>query len=156
MNIKSIIIILIVIVFLSSLFLLLTNNATNTPNSGSKNQQAITTPTPTSINPTSEESLPSANKEEVSTKEFTLTASNFRYDVKEIRVRQGDTVKVTLKIAEGFHDFVLDDYNVRTKQLSAGQEDTIEFVAAKKGEFEYYCSIGNHRQMGMVGKLIVE
>lgn len=156
MNFKSISIVLIVITFLGSLFLLLTHNATNTSNTVSKTQQIIITPTPTSNNPTTGESSPSANKEDVSTKEFTITAANFSYDVKNIRVKQGDTVRITLKVAEGFHDFVLNDYNIRTNRLSVGKEETIEFVAAKKGEFEYYCSVGNHRQMGMVGKLIVE
>jgi plastocyanin len=32
----------------------------------------------------------------------------------------------------------------------------IEFVANKKGKFEYYCSVGEHRAMGMKGNLVVE
>ena len=39
---------------------------------------------------------------------------------------------------------------------ATGQIDEVEFVVDKAGTFEYYCSVGNHRQMGMVGKLIVE
>ncbi len=155
MNIKGTAIIGTFIVILVGGFLLLTNNASNKSTNVSEDQNRDLTPTLTVTNPKTESS-PSVNKEDISTKEFTLTASNFSYDVKNIRVKQGDTVRVTLKIAEGFHDFVLDGYNVRTKQLSVGKEETIEFVADKKGEFEYYCSVGNHRQMGMVGKLIVE
>ncbi|PIT90742.1 MAG: hypothetical protein COU22_00490 [Candidatus Komeilibacteria bacterium CG10_big_fil_rev_8_21_14_0_10_41_13] len=89
-------------------------------------------------------------------KEFTLEASNFQYNLKEIRVNKGDTVKITLTNSRGFHDLVIDEFDVRTDQLEAGQESTIEFVADRSGEFEYYCDIGNHRQMGMIGKLIVE
>jgi plastocyanin len=29
-------------------------------------------------------------------------------------------------------------------------------VADKKGTFEYYCSVGQHRALGMKGKLVVE
>jgi plastocyanin len=89
-------------------------------------------------------------------KEFTLTASNFKYDVTEIHVKKGDTVRLTLKIAEGHHDWNVDEFHAKTNVLQAGQEQTIEFVADQAGTFEYYCSVGNHRAMGMVGKLVVE
>ena len=89
-------------------------------------------------------------------KEFTLSASSFKYDITEIRVKKGDTVKITLNNTGGMHDWVIDEFDTRTKQITDGQTDTISFVADKVGEFEYYCSVGNHRAMGMVGKLIVE
>ena len=90
------------------------------------------------------------------TKEFTVTGLNYSFDLKEIKVKEGDTVKVTFKNTEGFHDFRVDEFNAASKQIPAGSEDVITFVANKKGTFEYYCSVGQHRKMGMVGKLIVE
>ena len=57
---------------------------------------------------------------------------------------------------EGFHNFTVDEFNARTRQINAGETDTIQFTADKAGTFEYYCNVGNHREMGMVGKLIVE
>jgi len=90
------------------------------------------------------------------TKNFTVTGTNFAFDVTEMRVKKGDTVVVTFVNSEGFHDWVLDEFNVRTSQLQPGEEETITFVADKVGEFEYYCSVGQHRAQGMVGKLIVE
>ncbi|MDQ3014835.1 MAG: cupredoxin domain-containing protein [bacterium] len=89
-------------------------------------------------------------------KSFTVTSSNFKFSPTEIRVKKGDRVKVTLNNTNGFHDFVIDEFNARTKQINGAGTDTIEFVASKTGTFEYYCSVGNHRQMGMVGKIIVE
>ncbi|OGK12924.1 hypothetical protein A3A93_01710 [Candidatus Roizmanbacteria bacterium RIFCSPLOWO2_01_FULL_38_12] len=91
-----------------------------------------------------------------STKEFTLNASSFKYDVTEIRVKKGDTVKIILNNTGGIHDWVIDEFDARTKQINDGETDTVTFVASETGEFEYYCSIGNHRAMGMVGTLIVE
>ena len=96
----------------------------------------------------------SAMMEEVKT--FTVGGSNFSFDVQEIRVKEGDKVKITLVNNGGFHDLVIDEFNVATSQIQAGQTSSIEFVANKKGTFEYYCSVGAHRQQGMVGKLIVE
>lgn len=88
--------------------------------------------------------------------EVTVTGRNMSFDPKEIKVKKGQKVRVTFKNAQGFHDFVLDEFNVKTKQISAGQEEVVEFIADKTGTFEYYCSVGSHRQMGMTGKLIVE
>jgi plastocyanin len=95
-----------------------------------------------------------ATKGEVKT--FTVEGSSFKFVPNEIQVKKGDSVKIVFKNAEGFHDWVLDEFNAKSKQIPAGQTDTVEFVADKTGTFEYYCSVGKHRQQGMVGKLIVE
>jgi len=90
------------------------------------------------------------------TKEFTVVGTNYAFDVKEMKVKMGDTVKVTFKNSDGFHDWRVDEFKAFSKQIPAGAEDTITFVADKKGTFEYYCSVGQHRKNGMVGNLIVE
>lgn len=90
------------------------------------------------------------------TKTFNVDGKNFSFTVKEMKVKQGDTVRIVFTSVGGFHDWVLDEFHARTKQIPSGQSDTIEFVASKKGTFEYYCSVGSHRMMGMKGTLIVE
>lgn len=87
---------------------------------------------------------------------FNIVAIPYEFSIKEIRVKEGDVVRINLITEAGFHDWVIDEFSVKTRQLSAGQSDSIEFVADKKGIFEYYCSVANHRQLGMVGNLIVE
>jgi len=89
-------------------------------------------------------------------KEFKLEAVNFSFSEKEIRVKKGDTVRITVVNAGGFHDWVLDEFELATERLQAGESQTIEFVADKEGEFEYYCSVGTHRAQGQVGTLVVE
>lgn len=89
-------------------------------------------------------------------KKFEVHAANFLFDVKEIRVKKGDTVKIEFYNDEGFHDWVVDEFNARTQQIAAGKTDEVTFVADKTGTFEYYCSVGKHRAMGMKGNLIVE
>ncbi len=97
-----------------------------------------------------------------SEKAFTLTGKNFKFvrdnqENPDLVVNQGDKVKITFSVVEGFHDFVIDELNAKTTQLKAGdQETSIEFIADKKGTFEYYCSVGSHRENGMKGKFIVE
>jgi len=85
-----------------------------------------------------------------------ITGDNFSFSQKEIRVKKGDTVQIELTSVDGFHDWVVDEFDARTKQVKSGNTDIITFVANRTGSFEYYCSVGSHRQLGMVGKLIVE
>ncbi len=116
------------------------------------NQQ---TPVTETMSPTTTESTDSgAMLGEV--KEITVTGQNFKFDPTEIMVKKGDKVKITFKSTSGIHDLVLPDFKVQTKQLSSGGQETVEFIADKTGTFEYYCSVGNHKAMGMVGNLIVE
>lgn len=88
--------------------------------------------------------------------EVVINASNFKFAPTKIEVNKGDTVKLTLKSAGSSHDFVIDELEVATSELGDGEEEEIEFVAEKVGTFEFYCSVGNHRKMGMVGSLVVK
>ncbi|KKT14735.1 MAG: Plastocyanin [Parcubacteria group bacterium GW2011_GWF2_44_8b] len=88
-------------------------------------------------------------------KEFNVDAVPFSFSPSTMSVNKGDTVKITVKNVNGTHDFKIDEFNVSTRTLNTGETQTITFVADKAGTFEYYCSVGNHRAMGMVGTLIV-
>jgi len=88
-------------------------------------------------------------------KTFTVTGGNFEFTPATMSVKKGDTVRITFMNVEGFHDFVLNEFTVATKQIQGGTEEVVEFVADKTGSFEYYCSVGKHREMGMKGTLIV-
>ncbi len=90
------------------------------------------------------------------TKEFTVSGNNYAFDLKEIKVKKGDTVAITFKNEVGNHDLLIDEFDVDTDLVPAGQSKKVTFVASKAGSFEYYCSVGQHRQMGMKGTLIVE
>lgn len=107
--------------------------------------------------PTAQNSTETSNPAaEGAVKEFTVTAKNYSFSPKEISVNQGDKVKITLKSSGGSHNLVIDDFNVATGEIGNGEEDTIEFVADKAGTFEFYCSISNHKAMGMKGTLTVK
>src|SRR3989344_5822683 len=84
-------------------------------------------------------------------KEFTVSAQNFSFDPSTITVNKGDKVRIVFKSVGGTHDLIIDEFNAATKRVSSGQTDSIEFVADQTGNFEYYCSVGDHRAMGMKG-----
>jgi len=90
-------------------------------------------------------------------REFTVTAQEYSFSPTTLTVKEGETVKVTFKNGGKMpHDFVIDELGAKAKVISGGSEETVTFTASKKGTFEYYCSVGNHRKMGMVGKIMVE
>jgi len=105
---------------------------------------------------TQQETTPAEGVEGASVKEFTVTGSSFKFSPATLTVNKGDTVRITFKNSGGMHDFVIDEFNASTKIIQSGETDTVEFTADKAGTFEYYCSVGNHRQMGMVGTLTVK
>ena len=89
-------------------------------------------------------------------KEFVVEGSNFKFLPNKIKVKRGDKVRITFKNTGGYHDFNIDEFNLKTQIINTDQQETVEFMANKSGEFEYYCSVGNHRDLGMTGRLIVE
>lgn len=147
MNKTLVIVLVVVVVLVGGYFLFANKGAAPTEETNTNGEPNANIPPLVGETPT----------ETPSVKEFAVDASNFSFSVKEMKVKKGDTVKVTLKNIEGTHDWVLDEFTgAKTKVLKAGESETVEFVADKTGTFEYYCSVGQHRANGMVGKLIVE
>ena len=74
-----------------------------------------------------------------------------------LHVKKGEKVRIEFVSEQGYHDFVVDELDVHTKHLREGDPMTfVEFTPEQTGEFEYYCSVGQHRANGMKGKIIVE
>lgn len=88
-------------------------------------------------------------------KTFNITASNYSFEPATLLVSKGDKIKIVLNSTDSTHDWNLDEFNLKSGLVNASETKEIEFTADQSGTFEYYCSIGNHRSMGMVGTLIV-
>lgn len=131
-------------------------SGTTTPSQGGSPEQSIATATPA----TQDISTPTMT-EQGAVKTVNVENKGLTFVPSEIRVKQGDRVKIVFKNTVGFHDWVLDEFNASTDRIEAGATaETAEFVADQKGTFEYYCSVVfngvSHRAQGMVGKFIVE
>lgn len=152
--------IVIVVVLGVGMWALLMNSPASAPES-SENQGVSALPV--DLNPPKENSpadntvTPSSSEANsaVSKKEFTVTGKNFSFTPNALTVKRGDSVKITFKNAGGTHDFKIDEFAVATKRIGTGEQESIEFIADKTGSFEYYCSVGSHRTMGMKGTLTV-
>ncbi|MDD5543014.1 MAG: cupredoxin domain-containing protein [Acidobacteriia bacterium] len=88
--------------------------------------------------------------------EIKMTAQRYEFSPNEIHVKQGQTVRLVLTATDHTHGIEIKEFHVKTK-LPQGETKTVEFVATKKGMFEFHCSefcgLG-HRKMK--GKIIVE
>lgn len=102
---------------------------------------------------TTDTSIESGSMEE---KVVVVEASNFKFNIDTIIVKKGEKTKIVFKNLEGMHDFRVDKLGIKTKILEDAGEETIEFTADEVGTFEFYCSVGEHRSMGMIGTLVVE
>lgn len=85
-----------------------------------------------------------------------IAGSNFQFSQTEIRVAQGDIVRINFTSNAGAHDFRLDEFDVAIPVLETGDSAAVTFVAETPGTFEYYSSAGTDREMGMTGSLVVE
>lgn len=106
---------------------------------------------------TPDASSPSAAMDASQVKEITVEGTEFKFLPATLTVKKGEKVKLTFKnTGKMTHDWVVDELGVRTKIIKGGEEEVLEFTPDKTGEFEYYCSVGKHRENGMVGKITVE
>lgn len=85
-----------------------------------------------------------------------IEGGNFYFEPDTITVKAGEPVRIVFKNVEGMHDFVVDELNIKTPVTQTNGTSEVEFTADEPGEYEFYCSVGSHRQMGMKGTLIVE
>ena len=118
--------------------------------SGSPTSQVtpIVTPTPTPAE------TPSGDEETV--REITIEATEFSFSTEEISVKKGEKIKLIL-VNKGkmSHDFVVERMNVTTELAGPGKSVSTEFTMSDAGTYTFYCSVGNHRAMGMEGTLTV-
>lgn len=89
-------------------------------------------------------------------KTITVEAGSFYYKPAVMTVKKGETVKIVMTSKDMMHDFNIDELGVKLPVTKSGDTQVVEFTPTKTGTFEYYCSVGQHRKNGQVGKITVE
>ena len=93
---------------------------------------------------------------ETQVREIRMTAKKYRFDPKEIRVREGERVRLLITALDRKHGIRIKEFGVKTV-LEKGKETVVEFVAERAGEYKFKCSVRcGWRHGSMKGKLIVE
>lgn len=124
----------------------------------SQKQEAITErqPSPTPEAMTEDKTATNGGDAE-ETQEVQVNATEFKLDPAKITVKAGEQAKLTLtNTGKTSHNWVVEGTSIKTKLLSAGESETIDFTIDKPGEYPFYCSVPGHRAQGMEGTLIVE
>lgn len=106
--------------------------------------------------------------------DLTVIAFEWGFDPANIVLRQGEEVRLVLQNdGDILHNLKVDELVVEViEEISSGgfsgDEETLfvgadsedvgllTFVPLEAGEYEFFCTIGNHRQLGMRGLLVVE
>lgn len=92
--------------------------------------------------------------------QVTMDTGEFFFEPNVITAKPGQTVTVNLTNENGemLHDFVIDELGVASEQITQGEETSVTFTVPESAagqEYEFYCSVGQHRANGMVGTLRV-
>jgi plastocyanin len=97
------------------------------------------------------ESSPSESAPAGQTQTLAVDSVDFGYELPDGSLSAG-TYEITLtNTGSATHDLVveLDGEDVgKSEQIGPGETSTFE-VTLEEGEYVFYCSVGNHRQMGM-------
>lgn len=95
----------------------------------------------------------------------TITMGDYQYMPETIRVRAGETVKLSFTNTDGItpHNFILKHKNYGLDvdlDVGAGETRSVEITPTTPGRYTYYCDkqllfFKSHRERGMEGTLIV-
>jgi cytochrome c oxidase subunit 2 len=89
--------------------------------------------------------------------EITIQASNWKFEPSEVRVREGERVKIMLQGVSGTHAIAIPELGVKSETVNAGETTQVEFTATQKGTFPFKCSFFcGEGHADMKGALIVE
>lgn len=89
---------------------------------------------------------------------FEISMANFSYSESELVVKAGEQITINVTNNQGNHDFVIDELGIHSEHLSEGESQQLTFTVSEEhiGQtYEFYCSVGAHRQLGMVGTITI-
>lgn len=113
--------------------------------------QVTLSPSPTAV--ATNEGKPA----EEGVREIEVTGTEYAFSPGALSLTKGQKVRLTFRnMGRMPHNFVVDELGISTKTIQGGQSETFEFTPSEVGIFAFYCSISNHRLMGMEGSLEVK
>lgn len=127
---------------------------------GDGNTQPTSTPKEQLQMDADDEAVEDSEEEDATDEEVTevvVEGKNFSFSPSTLAFSPGEKVKLTFKSVGGTHDFTVEGLDIATEMVNTGQEVVVEFTApTEPGEYTFYCSVANHRSLGMEGVMIVE
>lgn len=117
--------------------------------------------TPATTNSTNTQNNTSTDSStDTTTEEFDVEVkfTNYEFDPEVITADPGQTIRIKVTNVSGTHDFVIDELDVDSGLLDGNDSTIVEFQIPEDAageEYTYYCSVSNHRALGMEGTLRV-
>lgn len=89
--------------------------------------------------------------------DYEITMESYAFTPSVLEAEAGQTLRIKVTTLNGMHDFVIDELDVASQVLTEGKEEILEITIPEdaEGEYTFYCSVGNHRALGMEGTLTV-
>ena len=88
-------------------------------------------------------------------REFSISASDYRFSPDRLEVMQDDLVKLTVQSTDVAYSFTIDEYRL-SRRIPAGGKAVIEFRADQVGAFDFYSNMtSDARHSKMRGQLTV-
>ncbi|GBD17098.1 Plastocyanin [bacterium HR26] len=88
----------------------------------------------------------------------TIEMSEYKFSPDTLTASPGATVQVTLKnVGSLQHDFHVDVVNATSPLVDPGKSTDFSFTApSQPGQYQFWCTVPGHKELGMVGTLTVQ
>lgn len=107
--------------------------------------------------PTPSPTLTPTGVSEETTRDLTVQGGEYKFSPGSISLTKGEQVRINFKNTGRLpHNLTIDELGFATDTISGGKEISVELTADKTGTFVMYCSVGNHRALGMEGEVEVK
>jgi plastocyanin len=92
----------------------------------------------------------------VAPQKITVNMSEYKFGMAKKTFKVGTVSFSLVNKGTEVHDFKVQGKTPKSRFLAAGQRQTIKIKFAKKGRYQFLCTIGEHAIKGMQGVLIIK
>lgn len=87
--------------------------------------------------------------------QYAIEMDNYSFSPNLIQAQPGKDLKIKLTSKNGGHKLVIDKLGFDSGIIPSGESKivSISIPVNASGEYDFYCGVSNHKDMGMVGKL---
>lgn len=123
-----------------------------------QSQRVQITPAPSPARPKISESVsPSPSPKEGKVLQIEVEGYEYYFSPSKLSLKAGEKVKITFRNNGVLpHNLTITDLGIASKTIGPKQMTSLEFTAQKSGSFSMFCSVGNHRALGMEGDVRID